>query len=345
MDVQRELPGNVVVTVGYVGSKSLKLSIGGTNSSTVNINQLPNQYLSMGAQLQQSVANPFFGIAEAGPLGRSANTTVGQLLRPYPHFQNVFMVRPSLGYGSYNSLITKMERRVDSLGFGIRASYTWAKALENYFGESNFYGVRSGTAIDNFDLNKEYGLSFNDIPHKVNISPIWDLPLGAGKRWATSGIVDKIVGGWNISPVINLQSGFPASVYYTSTASNQNLGGSQRPNMVAGVDPCTSGDTTERLGSWFNRAAFTAPAPFTSGNAPRTLNCRLAHQYNLDLAIRKNFKVSESSDISFRLEALNATNTAKFQAPESRFDNSAFGRVAAQAGFPRIIQWMIRWQY
>jgi len=346
MDIQRELPGNVIFTIGYVGSKSLKLSVGGTNSSTVNINQLPNQLLSMGTQLQQSVSNPFFGIPEAGSLGRSSTTTVGQLLRPFPQFLNVNMVRPSLGYGNYNSLIVKAERRVDRLGFGFRTSYTWAKMLENYFGESNFYGQRLGTAVDNFDLNKEYGLSFNDVPHRFNVTPMWDLPLGKGKRWASSGLADKIVGGWNISPVINLQSGFPASIYYTSTASNQNLGGGQRPNMVVGVSPCTSGSATDRLGNWFDKNAFAAAAPFTVGNAPRTLpDCRLPHQFNMDLAIRKNFKVGEVNTVSFRLEALNATNTAKFQAPESRYDNSAFGRVVAQAGFPRIIQWMIRYQY
>src|SRR5437870_5134982 len=75
----------------------------------------------------------------------------------------------------------------------------------------------------------------------------------------------------------------------------------QRPNLVAGVDPCTSGSTTQRLNNWFNAAACTQAAAFTLGNAPRTLDCRLPAQKNMDVAIRKNTPITEKTRASFRL--------------------------------------------
>jgi hypothetical protein len=352
-DIQRELPGRVAVTLGYVGSRLLHMSVGGTASpgattptSMININQLPISALVLGSTaLQQRVTNPFFGIPEAGELSISQTIDRGQLLRPFPQFREVLMVRPSLGTGSYNSLTLKAERRLDNTGIGFRVSYTFGKMLDNYFGEASFYGgnpVR--IALNNYDLRREYGLSINDVRHRLIIAPLWDLPFGKGKPWATGPVADRIVGGWNISPVITFQTGMPASVWQNNNNAGT-LGGIQRPNMVPGVDPCTSGSTTERLNNWFNSAAFTQADPYTLGNAPRTLNCRIAHQFNTDVAIRKNIPVTELTRVSFRLEMLNATNTPKFLNPESRLGRGTFGRITAQTGFPRIIQYMIRYEF
>jgi len=351
-DIQHELPGGVAVTVGYVGSRLLHISVGGTSSpggstptAMVNINQLPTSVLTLGTALQQRVTNPFFGIPEAGELSVSPTIARGQLLRPFPEFQDVLMVRPSLGYGYYNSLTVKAERRLDSAGIGFRVSYTFAKMLDNSFGEASFYGGNpSRIALDNYNLRGEYGLSINDVRHRMIIAPLWDLPFGKGKPWATGPVADRIIGGWNISPVISIQTGMPAAVWQDNNNA-RTLGGIQRPNLVPGIDPCTSGSTTDRLNNWFNMAAFTQADPFTVGNAPRTLNCRIAPQYNMDVAIRKNIPITEKTRASFRLELLNATNTPKFLNPESRFGRGTFGRITAQAGFPRIIQYMIRYEF
>jgi hypothetical protein len=136
----------------------------------------------------------------------------------------------------------------------------------------------------------------------------------------------------------------PASVWQNNNNAGS-IGGIQRPNIVPGADPCTSGGTTARLNNWFNAAAFTQADPYTLGNAPRTLNCRIAHQFNTDVAIRKNIPITEGTRASFRLELLNATNTPKFLNPESRLGRATFGRITAQAGFPRIIQYMIRYEF
>ena len=351
LDVQHELPGGVAVTLGYVGSRLLHMSVGGVTSpggstptAMININQLPISALALGDALRQTVTNPFFGIPEAGELSIPATIARGQLLRPFPEFQDVLMVRASLGSGYYNAMTLKAERRLDNTGIGFRVSYTFGKMLDNYFGDSSFYGQRSAIALDNNNLRREYGLSLQDVRHRVIIAPLLDLPFGRGKPWATSPLADRFFGGWNISPVITFQSGMPASIWQNNNNAGT-LGGIQRPNLVPGVNPCTSGNATQRLNNWFNPAAFSEAPAFTVGNAPRTLNCRIAPQNNMDVAIRKNIPITELTRVSFRLEMLNATNTPKFLNPESRFGRGTFGRITAQAGFPRIIQYMIRYEF
>ena len=96
LDLQRELPGEMAIAVGYMGSRSERLPIGGTVDATVNINQLDPQYQALGTALQQTVPNPFFGNPAFGNLSRSATIARGQLLRPFPQFDNVLMHRVNL---------------------------------------------------------------------------------------------------------------------------------------------------------------------------------------------------------------------------------------------------------
>jgi trimeric autotransporter adhesin len=349
-DIQQQLPGGIAVTAGYVGSRLLHMSTGAGNNSAVNINQLPPEALALGSALTQAVPNPFFGIPEFGPLGTSSTITRGQLLRPFPEFQDVLMVRPSIGYGYYNAMTLKAERRLDSSGLGFRVNYTFAKLLDNYFGDSSFFGKRVGIALDNYNINREYGLSANDVRHSFNATPMWDLPLGKGKRWATSGIADRLLGGWNLTPVVSLQSGVPAQIWQNNNNAGT-LGGTQRPNAVPGVDACSSGSVGDRLNHWFNDglagrpAAFTSAPGFTLGNVSRTINCRMPHQYNLDVSLRKYIQLTENHRIAIRVEAINVTNTPKFTAPETRLGNSSFGTIASEASFPRLIQYMLRYEF
>ena len=85
-DVQRELPGRVALTMGYIGSRSEGLALGGTVDRSLNINQLDPQYLALGSALLQQVPNPFFGIPQFGALSTPTTIARGQLLRPYPQF-------------------------------------------------------------------------------------------------------------------------------------------------------------------------------------------------------------------------------------------------------------------
>ena len=224
--------------------------MGGTADATVNINQIPTEYLSLGSALQQTVANPFFGNAAFGALSRSATIARGQLLRPYPQFGNIFAHRVTEAKARYHSMVLKAEKRIAD-GWGVRVNYTWSRMEDNQFGETNFFANR-GALLDNYDLDREYGLSLLDTPHRVNITGTFELPFGEGKRWnPKSAVVNAIVGGWAVTGIGTYQSGFPVQIFQSNNNSGL-LGSAQRPNAVSGVDPGTSGSDIDRIGAWFN---------------------------------------------------------------------------------------------
>jgi len=360
LDIQRELPGKINLTVGYIGSSSKYLSLGGTSSAArFNINALHADQQSLGAALTAQVANPFYGIPEANELSGSRTIAQAQLLRPYPEFQSVGIIRDSDGIAKYNALILKAERRVDQ-NLGLQMNYTFAKNLDNTYGETNTFVNRTASPLDQYNLGRDYSYSVADIRHKFNIAPIWDLPFGRGHQWASSGLADKIIGGWNITPAIQLQGGFPLSVWQTpnNAFGTFSYGGQQRPNIVPGVDPCTGGPAHDRLDNtvkgWLNPAAFSVAPAFTFGNAPRRLgNCRGPQYHNMDVAVRKAISVTENQRVVFRLEILNATNTPRFSAPNTVFQGAdsqgrpigSFGRITSTTGFARIIQYSFRYEF
>ena len=97
LDVQRDLGNETALKIGYVGSSGKDLAIGGTFDSVVNINQLADPYLALGERLNRRYPNPFYGNADFGAFAASRTLPLGQLLRPYPHFRNVYARHVSSG--------------------------------------------------------------------------------------------------------------------------------------------------------------------------------------------------------------------------------------------------------
>src|SRR4029077_9441991 len=122
--IQHELPGGVAVEVDYAGSKGTHLP-----GPAQQLDELPDKFLSMGASLQQQVANPFFGLVQVGTL---ANPTValGQLLRPFPEYNGYSVLSPMDRNAIYHSAQVKVEKRF-SKGGSILGSYTWAKLISD----------------------------------------------------------------------------------------------------------------------------------------------------------------------------------------------------------------------
>jgi trimeric autotransporter adhesin len=316
------------------------------------------------------VANPFFGNANAGPFSTSTTLSRAQLLRPYPQFGNILANHVTEGKNRYNAAVVEWTRRVVH-GFGGRISYTYSNLKDNQVGESNFYSAGGTNPLNNYNYissmpactttnfaacynpDADFGTSLLDVPHRVIIAPIVELPFGRGKKFgANSGIVEAIAGGWQISAAVNLQSGFPLSV---AQADNTGLlGGVQRPNVVSGVDLATSGSFEDRLASadhptaaWLNPAAFAAAPSFTFGNAPRTItDVRSPNQYNVDAVFIKNFRFG-TKNAQLKIEELNLLNRVNVRALVSRntFGNANFGTIGAQAGFMRITQIMFRFSF
>ena len=343
-DWQRELPGGMALAVGYMGSRAERLSMGGTSDSTININQLDPQYQSLGTALQQTVPNPFFGIAAFGNLSRSATIARGQLLRPYPQFDNVLMHRVNQARARYNAVVTRWTKRMSN-GYALDINHTFSRLEDNQFGESNTFSARQGNALNNYDLDAEFGVSLLDVAHRLNVNATFQLPFGEGRRWLATGVGNAVAGGWTITLAGRYQTGFPLNISQSSNNSNL-LGSNQRPNVVAGVDAMTTGSQEERaVSGWINPAAFSAAPAFTFGDSPRTNPAwRGPGQRTTDLAISKTQRINGKS-LSLRVDALNLFDDPLFIGPVSTFGTTTFGQITSVGGFARSLQFQARFGF
>jgi trimeric autotransporter adhesin len=340
VDYTRELAGGIAVSIGYSGSRSEHMPVGGTVDATININQIDPKYLSLGSALLDLVPNPFAGNPAFGNLANSATITRGQLLRPFPQFDNVLAHRVTEARTRYNAMTLRLDKRLRN-NWGVNANYTFSRLMDNQFGESNTYSNRNQAPLDNYDLDAEWGYSLLDVPHRANVTGTFIIPVGAGHKWLTGGVGNALVGGWSVTAAGRFQNGFPVSVWQSSNNSGL-LGSSQRPNIVAGTPLATSGSLEERLTNWINAAAFTAAPAFTFGNAPRTLpDLRTPGQRNVDLSIQKMHTFSGRT-VAVRADVLNLFDNPLFTTLQSQFGTPTFGQLTAVGGFARSVQLQVR---
>ncbi len=347
-DINRELPGNIAVGFEYSGATGRNLGLGGSNDAFININQLDPRHLALGTALTQQVPNPFFGLpAGQGFSVNSPTITRAQSLRPFPQFGNVLMRQNTGGKNQYHAAIFKFEKRM-SQGWGGRVNYTWSRMKDNQFGETNAYS-RNNTNMQNaYDLDAEYGLGYLDVPHKLVLSPMFELPFGAGKRWANSGLAAAILGDWTVTSIIAFESGFPISLNSSSNGLANAFNLVQRVNPGSG-SLATSGSREDRMdpvGLWLNPAAFVQPGAFNLGTVPRTLDdVRTPHRNNWDFVAVKSMRLGTRARAQLRWEVLNITNTVKTHGPFTAVGAANFGRVDFQRGFMRMTQLMFRLSY
>ena len=356
VDVSRELRGNIAVGFEYVGATGRDLGLGGSNDGVLNINQVPVQYLSLGNALLDQVPNPFFGLpAGQGKSVTSPTIQRRELLRPYPQFNDILMRQNTQGKSQYNAAVLKFEKRM-SRGWGGRINYTYSHLTDNQFGETNFFSRNTSEALDANNLEPEYSVGILDVPHKITISPIIELPWGEGKRWANSGAMAAVFGDWTISSILSIESGFPIAI---ATSNNTNIfTRMQRVNLTS-VDQATDGSDHERIapplnagcvsgqecgnGLWLNPAAYSQPAAFTLGTSPRTdESVRTPARNNWDFVANKAIRFPGRVRGEIRLEVENITNTVKVRGPIHTLNSSTFGQIRTQSGFMRLTQLMFR---
>jgi hypothetical protein len=328
-NIQREVPGNTLVEIGYAGSRGIGFA------EARQWNQLPTEVLPQGDALRQQVPNPFFGQIRVGTL---AQRTVAraQLLRPFPHFDGVSSQNASWAASTYHALEAKAEKRYAS-GLSILAAYTYSKLLD--YGIGSFAGEALGaTGFQNhYDLSAEWASSLLDQTHRYIMNAVYELPFYRGRNGAAA----KLLGGWQAGGIWMGFSGGPLGV--TSAVNNTfSQGGGQRPNWN-GTDPCVANPAPQR---WLDGGTFTVPPAYRFGNAPRTFNgCRSDGTSQVDLTLTKNTRVRERWNIQFRAEVFNISNTPRFAPPNQNFGNPQFGVVNAQGNMPRIVQFALKLVY
>lgn len=344
-NIQREIAEGFLVDVAYSASKGTHLVRHG-----LQLNQLPEQFMSMGAALQAPVANPFLGLITAGPLS-AATVQAGQLLLPFPQYTGVSVSGPNIGNSNYHSMQMKVEKRFKR-GGSILVGYTVSKLISDTdtltgWLESGRGGTTWGAENSN-NIAAERAIASFDVPQRLVVSYVLDLPFGKGQKYAgnASGVGGKLVSGWGFNGITTLQSGF-----VLQPGSGQNLcgcfGGGGRPN-VTGQTAQLTGSAQSRLNRWFDTSVFTQPAAFTFGNAGRTTSDVRSHGINnVDFAIFKNttFGPDDRFGIQFRTEFFNIFNRAQFDYPGQVQGTAQFGVVGAQANLPRLVQFALRFTY
>jgi hypothetical protein len=338
IDVQRQLPGDILIDAAYVGSHGVNLNKSGENQ--LNLNQLMPQAISLGSQLQQSVANPFYGIITTGPEA-SPTIPLYYLMTPFPQFTTVQASFPTGGYSGYNAFQLKVEKRFSHC-LSTLLSFTGQKLIDDFSQISNV-GNQTGGIQNIYDDKQQRSLSSNDQSRRLVISGTYQLPIGRGnffgKNWNRA--VDSLIGGWQVNGIYTYTTGFPISV----TAANNCTGcGIQtlRPNNN-GHTAELSGDVSQRLSQYFDTSVFSQPAAFTFGNVGRTLpDVRNPSAHNIDISLFKSFKPIERLTAEFRAEAFNLLNQVVFGGPGTAINSNTFGVISSQANAPRSIQFALK---
>jgi len=343
LEIQRQLPAGIVLSVGTLDSHSDHLL-----QSGINIDQLNPSYYSLGVSaLSQGVANPLYGNGGVGTLA-TAKVSQAQLLLPFPQYSSVSVSNASTAAALYYSFYFRAERRF-SKGLSVLASYTWSRSKDDITGASaaGASNIVQVTGPQNaYNLNGEWSLSTQNIPNRFTMSGTYELPFGKGKPFLSGGrFLDYVVGGWSLNVLGIIQSGFPLQV--TQANSNSLIGASyMRPNAAGTVSAGTSGSIDGRLSDWLNPAAFSVAPELTFGDTSRFLNVEGPRLFNIDFSIFKSFTIREKVRAQFRAEALNSTNTPYFGNPATVVTSpSTFGVITSQINYPRLVQLGLRFTF
>jgi hypothetical protein len=373
LDVQRQLPLQTIVDVGYVGAHGDHLQ-----AFMHDPNQGSPANLSRGACLQVNIANQATSPACAGQSLVAApyagfSGTVSQALRPFPQYGTVSVDSATMddpfGDYTYNALQVQVTKRTSS-GLTVLASYSWSKNITNadseYPTEAAWEGNGTSGALNTYNLKVEKALSQLDIPQRVVLAWTYDLPFGKGRQFANQGgVVNVLAGGWKIAAVQKYQSGTPLSVSSPGWTSGIFAGGegatgsSSRPNIVSGQSfGALHGKYVWGTSRLLNQAAFTPAANFTFGDAPRALGVREFFNNSEDFNVAKAIPMfTERVHTDFRVEFFDLFNRHRFTGFDTSVScstsatqtcnplvntNSNFGNASGLAYGPRNIQGSLR---
>ena len=286
-NVQRELNTSTALEVGYLGSHSYRLERMFDWNETI-----------------------------PGTIG-----TV-QSRKPYPEYTKVQEIG-NVAEAKYNSLAVKLTRRLHD-GLSLLGGYTLSKSTDNGSGIRTLDGDTLFPQ-NSYCLDCEWGLSVFDVRHRFVTSVLYELPFGGSKPYLQSGAGAAILGGWQLSAIVSISSGFPRTAYTGTDVSNTG-GGQDRPNVVAGQDPNLPAD--ERTPArWFNTSAFVTQASGTWGNAGRNTFFGPGIS-TLDASIIRNFPIKNHS-LQFRFEMFNALNQPVWGDPNTTLSSPLYGSITS----------------
>jgi hypothetical protein len=308
----------------------------------------------------QQVKNPFYQLPNVtGSIGSSQTVAFNQLLNPIPLLGGITENDNPWGSNRFDALVAKIEHRFTK-GFSIINSFTYSKLFE----DTSWLGPEiSGRHI-------EHKLGGEDRPLHLSVAPIWDIPVGRGKKFWTAmpKVANAFIGGWELAGQFNIQSGVP---------------------VVFGTDSFFSGKDfalpkgQQTLSQWFDTTQFVRfPAKNTDISAypawtgiqnlpgynykpaasdsikngvyqdfsnyirpypTRWGDVRASRVNNVDLNISKNFMIRERVRLQYRFEVYNAFNHVRFGGPNTDPTSASFGKVdPTEQNNARLVQMALK---
>jgi hypothetical protein len=334
LNLQRELPYNMLVTAAWVGNRIIHLP-----SQNNKINQMDPKYLSLGTQLND-VFQPGQTVLDGVPLpypdfvsdfGGSA--TVAQALTPFPQYSNIFNNMEAFGTTYYQGAQIEIEKRFSS-GLSFLAGYTLSHMMDNT--SSGFSSFTSG-GINKYNQKPEWAVSSADEPQTLKVSGTYLLPIGPGQKYVNNHKLGNIVGGWQVGWILDYESGTPNGPGENGTPFPN---GFNRPDRNDSVKLETASYSKARdyfvgkipVAQMFDPNAFTpTPSQYVLGNAKRNYGGMRNPPYKMEsLNAKKNFYMGERFKAILSVDYFNAFNRTRFNGPDNNVSDAEFGQVTQQ---------------
>jgi Carboxypeptidase regulatory-like domain len=345
LNIEHQLPGQVVMTVGYAGSRSTHILVDGLNEN-------------VGSPAACGVV-PGYTLG-CGPGGKA-------FIAPYGQFTTVAN-NNDVGRARYDSLQVKAEKSARN-GLYALLSYTYSRTFDSGFPDG--LGTLPGAMYWPLPGSQklDWSLSQLNLNNQFTASVLYDLPFGKGRRFGSnwSGAANAVLGNWHVNVIEKATSGFPL---FAVASNNGNFSGSgvnfmwngnslNRPNEVgnpyvagpvAANPTCTAPSRVHTLANWFNPCAFMDAPAGELGNAPRApvYGPRFV---NTDFSAIKDIPLSfrEGMTLQFRAEFFNLFNHAHFYLPGTSASGmqdvdspASFGVINATLNDPRFIQFALK---
>lgn len=324
-NVERQVPGNVVLTIGYAGSRGRHILVAGNDLNT----------------------------GSPAACGTVSGYTLGCLPNGDPFVPpygvgNKILIFGDLGKTTYNSLQIKAETKTPKYGLYALIGYTFSHTYDNGLSD----GLGSLLSAPYFPLpnwqNLDWAYSQIHLAHSFTGSIIYDLPFGRGKQFGHdwNGAVNSLLGNWQLTLIEKITSGFGVPLVDSTNQSGQfpafDNGGNgnnfNRPERLAGCDPYAGNHSANQ---WINPACFVAPTPGQLGNASRVPVTGPGF-VNTDFSVIKQFALRENMGLNFRAEFFNLFNHPQFGLPIADISSPGFGSVNSTVNNPRVVQFGLK---
>jgi hypothetical protein len=361
LNIQRQLTPSQSVEVGYLATLASDITSNFLADNQVPYRSLPaalNPFTAAGrSALSSLVGSAAANAAGVGPpwtCGPNSSAecetfsqvwgtgaTVSQAMRPYPQYSAINTLDGGgdrIGHSTYNALLAKYNKRL-SYGLTIQASYSFSKLLtdtDGSYASTNYYG-------DMYNLRLLKSIAAFDQTHAVKLTYVYELPVGHGKRYLSTGAAGAIVGGWRLSGIQGYASGLPMNIG-TNAVSFPIGEFTNRPTITTyeGWTMPYSGKFDPFKDSYLQPQSFFPAQSSTSfGNSTRyNPDFRSWHQFNEDLGVSRIFSIKERGHVEVRAEAFNIMNRTAFGpiGGATTLGNPNWGKWQAQVNSPRQMQ-------